>query len=69
MSQDKKESASSAIACRVKGCKHSPHKFSFCGEHFNQFKFGLINKHGEPSADFEKKLDQYEHKKANRKTG
>lgn len=50
--------------CKVKGCKHKPSKFEFCGEHFDQFKFGLINKHGEHCQDYDKKLDQYEHYKA-----
>jgi hypothetical protein len=67
MGDNKKPQAVSAIHCKVKACKHSPSKFEFCGEHFDQFKFGLINKHGEPCMDFDKKLDQYEHhKKAKR---
>ncbi len=66
MSDKKKPQVASAVHCKVKGCKHSPSKFEFCGEHFDQFKFGLINKHGEPCMDFDKKLDQYEHHKAKR---
>lgn len=56
------------LHCKVKACKHSPGKFGFCGEHFDQFKFGLITKLGEPSADFDKKSEQYEHWKVSRKT-
>ena len=59
----KKQEAAAAIHCKVKACKHNPSKFGFCSEHFDQFKFGLINKGGEPCMDFDKKLDQYEHKK------
>ena len=66
---DKKsgKSESTAIHCRVKGCKHSPSKFDFCAEHFDQFKFGLVNKHGEPCMDFDKKSEQYDHWKKSRK--
>jgi hypothetical protein len=65
--QGQKQEAAAAIHCKVKGCRHSPSKFSFCAEHFDQFKFGLINKAGEPCLDYDKKLDQYEHVKAQRK--
>ena len=64
----KKPETSAAIHCKVKGCKHNPSKFEFCSEHFDQFKFGLINKQGEPCQDFDKKLDQYEHVKAKKKS-
>ena len=67
---DKKQKpeAAAAIHCKVKACRHSPSKFGFCSEHFDQFKFGLINKAGENCLDYDKKLDQYEHaKKAQRK--
>ncbi len=57
------------VHCKVKGCKHSPSKFEFCAEHFDQFKFGLINKHGEHCQDYEKKEEQYEHYKAAKKVG
>lgn len=56
------------IHCKFKGCKHNPAKFGFCGEHFDEFKFGLINKHGEWVPDYEKKVDQFKAwKKANKK--
>lgn len=57
-----------ALHCKVKACKHSPSKFGFCAEHFDQFKFGLINKQGEPCQDFEKKEEQYSHYKKAKKT-
>jgi hypothetical protein len=56
-----------AIHCKVKGCKANPSKFEFCQEHFDQFKFGLINKQGEPCLDFEKKEEQYQHWKSAKK--
>ena len=49
--------------CKVKGCKHNPAKFGFCSEHFDHFKFGLINKSGEQCPDYEKKYDQFSAKK------
>jgi hypothetical protein len=64
----KAEGAAAAIHCKVKGCKHAPSKFEFCAEHFDQFKFGLINKAGEPAQDFEKKEEQYAHFKKAKKT-
>lgn len=64
-----KPQESAAIHCKVKACKHPPSKFSFCAEHFDQFKFGLINKLGEPCQDWDKKSEQYDHWKTKRKTG
>jgi|GEM_PF-6789999 len=58
---DKKKPEASSVQCKKHGCKHSPSKFGFCADHFDQFKFGLINKGGEPCMDYDKKLDQYEH--------
>ena len=64
-----KSEGSAAVHCKVKGCKHPPSKFEFCSEHFDQFKFGLINKMGEPCQDYEKKEEQYDHwKTAHKKT-
>lgn len=40
-------------------CKSNAKRFSFCSEHFEQYKFGLINKKGQPVPDFEKKFGQY----------
>ncbi|MCM0605184.1 MAG: hypothetical protein KA715_03770 [Xanthomonadaceae bacterium] len=45
--------------CTVTGCKTKPAQFSFCLEHFDHYKFGLINKKGQQVPDFEKKFDQY----------
>ncbi len=46
--------------CCVKGCKKSFERFGFCAAHFEHFKFGLVKKDGQPAADYEKKLEQYE---------
>ncbi len=67
--QGKPNASAAVIHCKVKGCKHAPSKFEFCTEHFDQFKFGLINKHGEQCLDFDKKEEQYLHMKSARKTG
>jgi hypothetical protein len=42
------------------GCKASAHRFNFCSEHFDHFKFGLIKKTGERVSDYEKKLGHFE---------
>jgi hypothetical protein len=58
----KKESggASGFEACPVPACKAKVHQFGFCSEHFDHFKFGLVKKNGQPAADYEKKLSQYQ---------
>jgi hypothetical protein len=66
--KQKQGEGSTAVHCKVKGCKQAPSKFEFCAEHFDQFKFGLINKRGEPCMDFEKKEEQYLHWKATHKS-
>lgn len=45
--------------CLVKACKSKLSRFGFCSEHFDHFKFGLINKKGLPVSDYEKKFEQY----------
>lgn len=45
--------------CLSPGCKTPAKRFSFCDEHFDQFKFGLIKKTGEPVPDYEKKYEHY----------
>ena len=47
------------FACLHKGCKSSVSRFDFCEEHYEQFKFGLIKKTGEPVPDYEKKFEHY----------
>jgi len=45
--------------CLYGGCKTDVHRFGFCSEHYEQFKFGLIKKTGHPVPDYEKKYDHY----------
>jgi hypothetical protein len=45
--------------CHGWGCKAKAHKFNFCDEHFDQFKFGLVKKTGEQVSDYEKKFEHY----------
>ncbi len=60
----KKESAGSGVGCNAHGCKKDIWKFSFCNEHYDHFKFGLIKKTGEPVSDYDKKLSHFlAHKK------
>ncbi len=46
--------------CHSWGCKHKAHRFNFCSEHYEHFKFGLIKKTGEPVSDYEKKFGHYQ---------
>jgi hypothetical protein len=46
--------------CCAGGCKATSARFSFCEEHFEHFKFGLIKKDGTKVPDFEKKMSQYQ---------
>lgn len=46
--------------CHGWGCKAKSHRFNFCDEHYDQFKFGLIRKTGEQVSDFEKKFEHYQ---------
>ena len=48
-----------AGACHSWGCKASAHRFNFCNDHFDHFKFGLIKKTGEPVTDYEKKFEHF----------
>ena len=48
-------------------CKSKSIQFNFCAEHFDQFKFGLIKKTGEPVSDYEKKYEHYMAYKAKQK--
>lgn len=46
--------------CLSWGCKKESTRFSFCNEHYDHFKFGLIKKTGEPVSDYEKKFEHYQ---------
>lgn len=67
MGDKKQQQKAEHVHCKFKGCKHNPSKYGFCGEHFEMFKFGLINKHGEWVPDYEKKQDQFKAWKARQK--
>jgi hypothetical protein len=45
--------------CKCDGCKKPESKFTFCNEHYEWFKFGLITKMGKKVGDFDKKHDHY----------
>ena len=45
--------------CHSWGCKAKSHRFNFCDDHYDHFKFGLIKKTGEPVSDYEKKYEHY----------
>jgi hypothetical protein len=62
MGKDKVEKNVSAgkTFCGAEGCKASDARFGFCGEHYEQFKFGLIKKDGKQVSDYEKKFGHYE---------
>ena len=53
--------------CSAKGCKGDCVRMGFCAEHFDQFKFGLIRRTGEPVTDYDKKYDHYVAYKERRK--
>lgn len=45
--------------CACQGCKVDATKFSFCGPHYEHFKFGLIKKDGTQVPDYDKKFEHY----------
>lgn len=51
--------------CAAEGCKAKSKRASFCDEHFEWFKAGLITKEGKQVVDFDKK---YQHFIAAKKT-
>lgn len=46
-------------SCKCEGCKRPQARFTFCSEHYEWFKFGLITKAGHRVVDFEKKFDHF----------
>ena len=46
--------------CKSEGCKHAQARFTFCDEHYDWFKFGLVTKLGKKVSDFEKKFAHYQ---------
>lgn len=53
-------SAGAKVGCHAVGCKGKETRFTFCDEHFRQFKFGLITKEGQPVFDYDKKILHYQ---------
>ena len=45
--------------CKCSGCKKPQSQFTFCPEHYEWFKFGLISKEGKKVSDFDKKQGHY----------
>ncbi len=66
---DKKKEASVLDACGASSCKGKVRQFGFCGDHFEQFKFGLIKKDGQKAADYEKKFEHFQNFLARRAGG
>ena len=54
-----KSQVKAPVQCQYKGCHSKPSKHSFCPEHFEQFKFGLINKKGKMVPDHAKKMEHF----------
>ena len=61
MGKDKKPVAveSGVEICKCQGCKKTSARFTFCADHYEWFKFGLINKGGQKVPDFDKKIDHF----------
>ncbi len=51
--------ATGSESCKCGGCKKPQARFTFCPEHYEWFKFGLINKAGQRVVDFDKKFDHF----------
>jgi len=46
--------------CGAQSCKGKESRFGFCTEHYEHFKFGLINKKGVKVPDWESKYNHYQ---------
>ncbi len=55
-------------SCKCEGCKKHQARFTFCDEHFEWFKFGLITKEGKKVMDYDKKFSHYTNYVAKQKT-
>jgi hypothetical protein len=45
--------------CKSESCKKAQVRFTFCEEHYDWFKFGLITKVGKKVSDFDKKYEHF----------
>lgn len=64
MAKDKPQPTLTPVAegtskCKAQACKKNEASFTFCSEHYDWFKFGLINKAGFKVRDFDKKWDAF----------
>lgn len=60
MTKPSQDSNSSSLGtCLAGGCKKDSRRFGFCDEHFEHYKFGLINKNGQPVPDYDKKIEHF----------
>lgn len=50
----------SAQQCKCTGCTKNEMRFTFCEEHYEWFKFGLITKEGKKVGDFDRKSEHYQ---------
>jgi hypothetical protein len=46
--------------CPVEKCAKPVERLNFCGEHFDWFKAGLVNRRGEKPTDFDKKYQAWQ---------
>jgi len=62
MSKGKKPEVGGEVAehCKCAGCKKAQARFTFCEDHYEWFKFGLITKVGAKVSDFDRKFDHYQ---------
>lgn len=49
----------SIVRCVADGCGKRADRMTFCSEHFDWFKFGLITKEGKRPTDFDKKYQAF----------
>lgn len=50
--------------CSAESCSKKSELMSFCKEHYDWFKFGLLTKEGKRPVDFDKKYLAYQKKHA-----
>lgn len=62
MSKGPKKEPQGEIAqkCLQGHCKRPTVRMSFCPEHFDEFKFGLLRKDGSQASDYERKFEHFQ---------
>lgn len=43
-------------SCKAEACKHKPHQFGFCTEHYELYMAGVLRGDGKKPLDYEEKL-------------